>query len=88
MTHFMEKFGKKADIHYINLNNCELTAVDIKELGKQKIARFSSYTGHKEIKALMRIRQPIDSSFLFFFSTSRGDHTSNVWMEEIPPTML
>lgn len=33
VTHFMEKFGKKADIHYINLNNCELTAVDIKELG-------------------------------------------------------
>ncbi|KAM5163740.1 leucine-rich repeat-containing protein 31 [Mantella aurantiaca] len=33
VTHFMEKFGKKADIHYINLNNCDLTAVDINELG-------------------------------------------------------
>ncbi|XP_018409288.1 PREDICTED: leucine-rich repeat-containing protein 31 [Nanorana parkeri] len=33
VTHFMEKFGKKADIHYMDLNNCELTAVDIKKLG-------------------------------------------------------
>ncbi|XP_072264172.1 leucine-rich repeat-containing protein 31 [Pyxicephalus adspersus] len=33
VAHFMERFGKKADIHYINLNNCELTAVDINELG-------------------------------------------------------
>ncbi|XP_075058198.1 leucine-rich repeat-containing protein 31 [Mixophyes fleayi] len=33
VTQFMEKFGKKADIHYINLNNCGLTATDIKELG-------------------------------------------------------
>ncbi|XP_071998946.1 leucine-rich repeat-containing protein 31 isoform X2 [Engystomops pustulosus] len=30
---FMEKFGKKAEIHFIDLNNCGLTAADIKELG-------------------------------------------------------
>ncbi|XP_040284137.1 leucine-rich repeat-containing protein 31 isoform X1 [Bufo bufo] len=30
---FMEKFGKKAEIHFINLNNCGLTAAGIKELG-------------------------------------------------------
>ncbi|XP_063775669.1 leucine-rich repeat-containing protein 31 [Pseudophryne corroboree] len=32
VTRFMEKFGKKAEYHYINLNNCGLTAADIKEL--------------------------------------------------------
>ncbi|KAG9468788.1 hypothetical protein GDO78_021933, partial [Eleutherodactylus coqui] len=29
---FMEKFGKKAEIHFINLNSCGLTANGIKEL--------------------------------------------------------
>ncbi|XP_068137080.1 leucine-rich repeat-containing protein 31 [Hyperolius riggenbachi] len=33
VTNFMEKFGKKAEVHFINLNNCGLTAADIKELG-------------------------------------------------------
>ncbi|XP_073530959.1 leucine-rich repeat-containing protein 31 [Phyllobates terribilis] len=30
---FMEKFGKKAEYQFINLNNCGLTATGIKELG-------------------------------------------------------
>ncbi|XP_075719773.1 leucine-rich repeat-containing protein 31 [Rhinoderma darwinii] len=30
---FMEKFGKKAEIQFINLNNCGMTATGIKELG-------------------------------------------------------
>ncbi|KAM3930531.1 leucine-rich repeat-containing protein 31 [Leptodactylus fuscus] len=33
VKHFMEKFGKKAELYFINLNNCGLTATDMKELG-------------------------------------------------------
>ncbi|XP_069829923.1 leucine-rich repeat-containing protein 31 [Dendropsophus ebraccatus] len=32
VNQFMEKYGKKAEIHFINLNNCGLTATGVKEL--------------------------------------------------------
>ncbi|KAM9315987.1 leucine-rich repeat-containing protein 31 [Gastrophryne carolinensis] len=33
VSQFMEKFGRKAEVYFINLNNCGLNSFDIKELG-------------------------------------------------------